>query len=141
MTPKTFTSVPLPPADNFAGSKRAVIEFGGLDQSGPSYEGVVYLNNPTAGPDTPRTPEQGYAGSFHVYSYGMARDPGTGHAQGAAILPMRRQIAATDAVKRAAEQAPIATVTLVPIAPGGSTAQPAAPPAQVVVDTVRIFTD
>lgn len=49
---------------------RADIVFYGVDHSGPSFEGLVFLNNPQAGPDTTRTPENGYAGSFKVFAHG-----------------------------------------------------------------------
>lgn len=137
MTPKTFSAVPLPTPEKLAASKRAVIEFGGLDQSGPSYEGRIFLNNPGAAADTPQTPEEGYAGCFHMYSYGMKPEPASGQpTQGTALLPMRRQIAATDAIKRAIAAGSAASVTLVPVTLGA--AQQSDP---VVVDNVRIFTD
>ena len=51
MTPKTFTAVPLPRAENVAASKRAVIEFGGLDQSGIAEAGGASIEH--AGEDLP----------------------------------------------------------------------------------------
>jgi hypothetical protein len=39
----------------------------GLDHGGPSYEARVYVGNPGADADTPRTPAHGYLGSVHVF--------------------------------------------------------------------------
>jgi hypothetical protein len=49
---------------------RVDIEFLGVDHSGSSYEGRVYLNNPQAGPDTDRSAEAGYAGSYFIFGHG-----------------------------------------------------------------------
>jgi tyrosinase len=49
---------------------RADLVFYGVDHSGPSFEGLVFLNNPQAGPDTTRTADNGYAGSFKVFGHG-----------------------------------------------------------------------
>lgn len=96
-----------------------MIEFTGVDLAGPSYEGRVFLNNPQAGPDTPLTAEQGYAGSFHVYGYGQTPEKAPKKAPTARV-PIRRSIAASDAVRRAAATGPTATVTLVAVAPGAA---------------------
>lgn len=121
MLAKTFKNVPLPTAASLSAAPRAVIEFTGLDLAGPSYEGRVFLNNPTAGPDTPTAPEQGYAGSFHVYGYWSgAASERPQHSQGGssqAKLPVRRNIPATEAVRRAAAEGPTVTVTVVPVLP------------------------
>src|SRR5438874_1537705 len=108
-TSRRYVSRPihLPSAARVRASRRAVLEFDGVDQAGPSYEARVFLNNPDADQDTPTTPEHGYAGSFHVYGYGLDT---LGHATGAppsgeapvlakpARLPMRRSLVATAAV-------------------------------------------
>lgn len=106
------------------------MEFTGVDQAGPSFEARVFLNNPGAGPGTPMTPENDYAGSFHVYGYGLwPRDGEVGAAAGmgpaikTARLPMRRSIVATEAVLRAAVEGPAATVTVVPVLPGAKARQ------------------
>jgi len=141
MTPKTFTSVPLPAPEVIAGGQRAAIEFSGLDQSGPTYEGRVFLNNPQAGPDTPMTPEEGYAGTLHIYSYGMNKDAPAEGSEGTALLPMRRQLIATDAIKRAVESGSFASVTLVPVHPGLGASPFAAQGNPVTVENVRILAD
>ena len=103
---------------------RADIEFHGVDQSGPSFEGRVFLNNPAAGLDTPTTAENGYAGSFHVFGYGIwpadvgkdrtspAPDPDTIRA------PIQKTLIATDAVRAAAARGLDITVTVIPVFPG-----------------------
>jgi tyrosinase len=49
---------------------RADLVLFGVDHSGDSYEGRVFLNNPDADVDTPRDPAHGYAGSFTVFGHG-----------------------------------------------------------------------
>jgi hypothetical protein len=47
----------------------AVIEFYGVDTTGPSYEGRVFLNNPEANEDTPLNEANGYVGSYHIFGH------------------------------------------------------------------------
>ena len=56
---KTFTDV-----------YRIGIEFHGLDHSGPSYEGMVFINNSEATLKTPTTIKNGYVGSYHIFGHG-----------------------------------------------------------------------
>ncbi|MBV9454724.1 MAG: hypothetical protein JOZ19_11495 [Rubrobacter sp.] len=72
------------------------------------------------------TAENGYAGSFDVHGYGLwPRDIEAGAAADAELapetawLPMRRSIVTTEAVRRAAAEGPVASVTVVPVLPGG----------------------
>ena len=105
--------------------QRADIEIYGIDQSGPSFEGRVFLNNPGANLHTPTLPENGYAGSFHVYGYGIwpadiGKDP---EAQKAAAretvrAPIDKFVVVTEAVRAAAERSEEVTVTVVPVYPG-----------------------
>lgn len=56
---------------------RADLIFYGVDHSGPSYEGRVFLNRRDADADTPRDPDAGFAGSFMVFGHdGCAGDEG-----------------------------------------------------------------
>ena len=66
-----ITSAPLelPEVDDIAELSRADLVFYGVDHSGPSYEGRVFLNNAGADATTARDPEQGYAGSFMVFGH------------------------------------------------------------------------
>jgi hypothetical protein len=49
---------------------RADLIIHGLDHSGPSYEGRVFINNPKADDETPDDPALGYTGSFFVFGHG-----------------------------------------------------------------------
>jgi hypothetical protein len=130
MTAQKYVSppIPLPVQDEAAASPRAVIQFSGVEQAGPSFEARVFLNNPQAGPDTPKTPESGYAGSFHVYGYGVwpgeqkeAPENGVEEGRkGGARAPTVRTLVATEPLRRAAEESAHATVTVVPVLPGGA---------------------
>jgi hypothetical protein len=121
MTPKHFEAVPVPSPESLSGSRRAVIEFSGLDMAGSSYEGRVFLNNPGAGPETPTTPEEGFAGSFYMYAQGRVPESEVpAAAPGKARIPLRRYIVATEAVRRAAASGATAGVTLVPIPPAAN---------------------
>jgi hypothetical protein len=109
-----------------ASFSRADIQFEGVEQAGPAYEGRVFLNNPEADASTPRTPEHGYAGSFHVYGLGVP-------------LPEKASISksviATEAVRAAAAKGENVTVTVVPVYAGraaGADVQP------MTFDDVRI---
>lgn len=50
--------------------ERADLEFIGVDHSDLSYDVRVFLNNKSAGPDTERNDENGYAGRFVVFGHG-----------------------------------------------------------------------
>ena len=104
--------------------QRADIEIYGIDQSGPSFEGRVFLNNPGANLHTPTLPENGYAGSFHVYGYGIwpadiGKDPEATRAERETVrAPIDKFVVATEAVRAAAERSEEVTVTVVPVYPG-----------------------
>jgi hypothetical protein len=120
-----FVSPPIPlNLAGKAGFDRADIEVHGIDQSGASFEARVFLNNPEATLETPRSAEQGYAGSFHVFGYGIwPGDIGKDQAEQAASAeviraPISKTVIATEAVRRAAAQGKTARVTIVPVYPG-----------------------
>jgi len=89
---------------------RADIEFFGIDISGPSYEGRVFLNNPNANENTDLSLESGYAGSFYIFGHGgcygdeghceikqrRTFDSRTEHD----LTPAYKSMIATDAIKR-----------------------------------------
>jgi hypothetical protein len=116
--------IPLTLGPNGLRFSRADIEFYGVDQSGPSYEARVFLNNPDADLDTPLTPESGYAGSFHVYGYGVwpadiGEKRGTRPDDAPTIrAPITKTVIATEAVRAAAKRGPEVTVSVVPVYPG-----------------------
>lgn len=104
---------------------RADIEFEGLDHSGSSYEGRVFVNNPDADADTDTTIENGYAGSYYIFGHGgcfgdeghcdvqprSTYDPRPPHA----LWPTRKTVIATDAIRQAAQAGSTMTVTVVPV--------------------------
>lgn len=117
------TAIPLNLGSKKDGFDRADIEIYGIDQSGASFEGRVFLNNPEATLATPLSPENGYAGSFHVYGYGIwpadvtARPAKPAGSQGIRA-PITKTLIATEAVRRAAAKGNEASVTVVPVFPG-----------------------
>ncbi len=104
---------------------RADIEFHGVDHSGSSYEGRVYINNADADADTQTSDENGYAGSYWIFGHGGCYgdeghcdikprgpyDPRPPHE----LWPMRKVVICTDAIRRAVDAGPTMTVTVVPI--------------------------
>ena len=126
----SFVSEPIPVALGPEGLKfkRADIEISGLDQSGPSYEGRVFLNNPRADVKTPLEPENGYAGSFHVFGYGIwpedVREPAPPPQRSSEGVraPITKDVIATDAVRAAAAKNPAIVVTIVPVFRGNAPA-------------------
>ena len=86
----------------------------------------MFLNNPEADANTPRTAEYGYAGSFHVYGLGV-RLP-----EKAAI---RKSVIATEAVRAALAKSERVIVTVVPIYAEGELAGVTMP---ITFDDVRI---
>jgi hypothetical protein len=116
--------IPLNLGSRKAGFERADIEIYGIDQSGASFEGRVFLNNPEATLATPLSLEHGYAGSFHVYGYGIwpadvASGPGGKPAASEGIrAPITKTVISTEAVRRAAAKSDQARVTVVPVFPG-----------------------
>ena len=64
---------PRIPAPYFEGQPdpyRVDLELRGVDHSGESYEGRVYIDNKKADASTGRDPGAGYAGSFYVFGHG-----------------------------------------------------------------------
>ena len=105
--------------------ERADIVIHGVDQSGPSFEVRVFLNAPTANVSTGTTPENGYAGSVHVYGYGVwPDDVGKSESERAAAAasgiraPIEKTLIATEPVRAALSKGPNLDVTLVPVFPG-----------------------
>jgi hypothetical protein len=112
----------------FRGARRADLIFAGVDQAGPSYEARVFLNKPDADESTPRTPQMGYAGSFHVYGYGQPAPPAIAEAKArqatgsGAVAPIEKRLHVDEAAIGAAlEGADELSVTVVPVPadPGG----------------------
>jgi hypothetical protein len=49
---------------------RVDLELLGLDHSGPSYEGRIFINNPDADQNTATIKKNGYVGSYHIFGHG-----------------------------------------------------------------------
>jgi hypothetical protein len=105
---------------------RADLEFIGVDHSGASYEGRVYINNANADANTQTTEANGYAGSFYIFGHGGCFgdvghcdvhqpqddfDPRPSHP----LEPIKKVVIATDAIKKAAAQSADINVTVVPV--------------------------
>jgi hypothetical protein len=106
--------------------KRADLRFIGVDHSGASYEGRVFLNNPEANEETPTTPASGYAGSFYVFGHGGCFGD-LGHCDVPAhrrandlrpphpLTPKNINVIITDALRRQLQKGDNVQVTVVPI--------------------------
>jgi hypothetical protein len=58
----------IPPVAAAAATGQII--FYGVDRSGPSFEGRVFVNAPDANLETPRTDLEGFAGVFTVFGHG-----------------------------------------------------------------------
>src|ERR1700744_5231044 len=67
--PNHVSSQPIPTGALDRTFARADVEFHGVDHSGPSYEGRVFLNTPDADATT-ELAAPGYAGSFYIFGHG-----------------------------------------------------------------------
>jgi hypothetical protein len=104
---------------------RADIEIEGLDHSGSSYEGRVYVNNTDADQNTEPITKNGYTGSYYVFGHGGCYgdqghcdvaprgpyDPRPPHG----LSPTRKVVVATDAIRQVAAKKEPLTVTVVPV--------------------------
>jgi hypothetical protein len=120
--------LPFPGDDGDTGFSRADVVFIGLDHSAGSYEVRLFLNNPEADADTPRSADQGYAGRLHVLGHGGCYGD-TGHCdvpQPAAdntdlrsphpLTPLDTYVTITDQLRQLLDAgASLRTVTLVPV--------------------------
>jgi tyrosinase len=125
---RSYTSAPIP--IEFAGPEhrfqRADLEIDDVTHDGVSYEGRIFFNNPDADKATPRVPEQGYAGSFHIFGHGgCLGDPG--HCEVTPptdsfdtrnphpLTPATKRVEVTAALRRACAQGEAVVVTVVPV--------------------------
>lgn len=107
---------------------RADLTFTGVGHAGGSYEVRVFLNNPAATADTPRTAEHGYGGRFTVFGHGgcygdeghcdvpvASADP-TDLRPTHPLTPQHTFVTITEALRRVlAGDGALRTVTLVPV--------------------------
>jgi len=78
----------------------AVIEFYGVDTSGPTYEGRVFLNNRGANGNTLLDESNGYVGSFHIFGHdGCWGDEGHCEPPIRGIYDSRLHVSSTPAYK------------------------------------------
>jgi hypothetical protein len=122
----TTVQIPLPAA--LGGDPgRAELVFSGVEQAGRSFEARVFLDNPDADDRTPRTPEAGYVGSFHVYGHGSPEPPAIAEARAAGdgeqpVAPIEKRVHVGEPAMLAAmagrDELAITVVTL-PVEPGG----------------------
>ena len=104
---------------------QGVIEFYGLDSTGPSYTGRVFLNNTKADENTPLNEASGYVGSYYIFGNdGCWGD--IGHCDPkiqrsydsrvhSHISPQYQFIDATKALKKCVKSKTKFTVTVVPL--------------------------
>jgi hypothetical protein len=122
--PNALTAPPLNTTTIDTRFSRADLEFLGVDHSGSSYEGRVYINNPDADENTPLLASSGYVGSYHIFGHGgclgdaghcdvkplRPYDPRAGHP----LSRARKVVIATDALREALAGDEV-TVTIVPV--------------------------
>jgi hypothetical protein len=140
---KIFTSKPVgigfaSPDHRFT---RADLEIDGIYHGEASYEGRIFLNNPKADQSTPRTRENGYAGSFHIFGHGgCLGDPGhcevNEHRREKydfrnphPLTPASKRVTVTDTLRELAKTRKEITVTVVPVITA----------ANELCDTVNVF--
>jgi hypothetical protein len=106
---------------------RVDLELDGIDHGGPSYRGLVFLNNPQASDQTPRDLENGYAGAFDIFAHGgCLGDPGHCEVKEDKretfdfraphpLTPARKRVIVTEAIRELAKRQSTTTITIVPI--------------------------
>jgi hypothetical protein len=148
----TTHALELPELEDVDELSRADLVFYGVDHAGPSYQALIFVNNPRADASTERVAEQGYAGSFSVFGHnGCFGDDGhclpdqrtTDAFDFRAPHPLRKitkTLIATDAIRRAVVDPSVqeVTVTLVPVTPDDGFPKAGPDPGQF--DYVRLLT-
>jgi hypothetical protein len=133
--------------------QRADLIFEGVDHAGPSFEARVFLNNAEATEATPRRPENGYAGSFHIFGHGSCFGD-AGHCdvtdRGKAaydlrgnhpLTPAQKVLIITDALKQVLDRdGELHHVKVVPVAYGHPATGAADPEGFLKYDTVHLTT-
>lgn len=130
----TFKSQRIPlPTEHGTNFARADLRFLGVDHSGESFEGRIYLNRADAELKTPTVAEEGYAGSMYVLGHPHCwGDPGHcavppgplhghDHRTPHHLLPQLHVVRVTDAIKALIERdAKTVTVTVLPVVRKGA---------------------
>ena len=112
---------PCRPAD----FQSADFEIGGIKHTGSSYEGLIYINNPDATPDTGKDEDAGYVASFDVFGHGGCFGA-EGHCDNrederrrfdnrplARSIRMKKRVDISDALRNAAQSEPEIQFTIV----------------------------
>jgi hypothetical protein len=126
---KIFTSSPV--KVDFAGPGHRVhrvdLEIDGIYHGEASYEGRIFFNNDKATGDTPRSRDEGYAGSFYVFAHGgCLGDPGHCDVndrdrepydlrRGHPLKPMKVRVNVTKTLQAIAAAKPEVVITIVPV--------------------------
>ena len=132
-----YVSAPLPLSATVSSGEfgSAELIFYEVDHSGPSFEALVFLNNPEAGIDTDPGPEAGFAGSFTIFGHGgCAGDVGhcdvpEGPKEPFDSRPLHplvgqtKTVDITHALKRLHGDADQLLVTVLPVVPGTEAAE------------------
>jgi len=130
---KIFVSKPLKFNLKKLGRKfvRADLEFHGVDHSGPSYEGRVFINNTKANENTAMTLGNSFVGSYHIFGHGGCFGD-VGHCDilkerlpydyrpSHPLTPAYKRITITDKIKKIRMKTDEFVITIVPILAGGS---------------------
>jgi hypothetical protein len=108
---------------------RIDLEFWGVDHSGPSYEGRVFINNPKADINTKMIPENGYVGSYYVFGHGQCFGD-LGHCDvmensdplspSHPLTPLFKVLTVTEMIKKIGQKTNQFIVTIVPNVASGS---------------------
>jgi len=142
----------LPAGADLPGLSRADLTFYGLDHSGPSYQVRVFFGNPDAGPDTPLTAGEGFAGAFAVFAHGgcfgdeghcEVREPVSAFDRRppSQLVPITRALTVTDAIRELiAREMSSVTVTAVPIVRPSALATADQAAGVLTVDQVALHT-
>lgn len=108
---------------------RVDLQFHGIDHSGPSYEGRIFINNPQADQNTRITLENGYVGSYHIFGHGRCFG-NVGHCDitgpvspfdyrpSHPLTPAFKRIRITDQIKKIGKNKKELAITIVPILSG-----------------------
>lgn len=144
--------IELPAGPDQPGFARADLTFYGLDHGGASYEVRVFFNHPDAGPDTPLSPDAGFAGKFSVFGHGGCFGE-EGHCEVRApvsafdrraphpLVPAVRILTVTGAIRNLVQRgAPAVTVTAVPIVRPSPLATAEQSADVLVIDQVALHT-
>jgi hypothetical protein len=102
---------------------RIDLEFWGVDHSGPSYEGRVFVNNPKADINTKMILENGYIGSYYVFGHGQCFGD-IGHCDvmqnpdplspSHPLTPLFKVLTVTDKIKKIGQKTGRFVITIVP---------------------------